>query len=443
MFDDQTRAASQVNLNELRRRASPAAAHDLNHAIQALNPLLRNLDAGDAATCRDPQTQPARASSTALGATAARRRAGRRDAGRAVRQPRHDVHARSPSVAGPYIQDSITERPAGARRGDPSRSRSSARSCANSERALPRAAARRQARCARAAPDLADAFEVGTPALQRSRRRSTSALTPTLRGAAALRRATRWSRSASSDLTSTRADRSTRRSRTSTPAQTVVQLRRRCGSATSPRCSARATATAPGSASSSSPRRRAPTTRAARRRRPANGGVRATRTTTCTPTRTRTPPRRASRKECEAGNETYVGRQDGHRQRPRQPGHDHDDDDEDRRSDGRRAATADDARSRARTAPARSPFTVGALVLVVVLRRRLLRLHQAHPVHARLPAQGRVRVGQLDPHELAGAHRRRQRRQGQDDRAPGRHERRRRDDGDRRQRACRSTRTRR
>ena len=52
------------------------------------------------------------------------------------------------------------------------------------------------------------------------------------------------------------------------PAQTHLQLRRRCCSATSPRCCPRATATAPGSGSSSSPRRRAPTTRAARPRRP-------------------------------------------------------------------------------------------------------------------------------------------------------------------------------
>ncbi len=42
------------------------------------------------------------------------------------------------------------------------------------------------------------------------------------------------------------------------------------------------------------------------------------RTTSCTPTRTRSPPRPGSRKTCEAGNEKFIPGKDGHRQRPRQ-----------------------------------------------------------------------------------------------------------------------------
>ena len=43
MFDEQTRAASQQQPDRVRQRASPAAAPDLNQAIQELNPLLLNL----------------------------------------------------------------------------------------------------------------------------------------------------------------------------------------------------------------------------------------------------------------------------------------------------------------------------------------------------------------------------------------------------------------
>ena len=48
---------------------------------------------------------------------------------------------------------------------------------------------------------------------------------------------------------------------------------------------------------------------------------------------------------------------------------------------------------RARTAPARARSWSALVVLVVVVHRRLLRLHQARPVHARLPRQGGLPVG--------------------------------------------------
>ena len=73
--------------------------------------------------------------------------------------------------------------------------------------------------------------------------------------------------------------------------------------------------------------------------------------------------------------------------------------------------------------------------------RRLLRLRQGHPVHRGLPPEGGVRDVQPDPAELAGADRRRQRRQGQVDRAPGGHRARRSSSWRSRTRACRSTRT--
>ena len=56
-------------------------------------------------------------------------------------------------------------------------------------------------------------------------------------------------------------------------------------------------------------------------------------------------------------------------------------------------------------------------------RRRLARLHEGHPVHARLPRQGDVRVGQLAAPQLAGADRGRRGRQGQEGRGQGGHRR--------------------
>ena len=64
--------------------------------------------------------------------------------------------------------------------------------------------------------------------------------------------------------------------------------------------------------------------------------------------------------------------------------------------------------------------------------RRVPRLHQGHPVHARVPAARRVRVGQLAAAQLAGADRRRRGRSREEGRGRGGRGRGR-DDGDRRQ----------
>ena len=69
--------------------------------------------------------------------------------------------------------------------------------------------------------------------------------------------------------------------------------------------------------------------------------------------------------------------------------------------------------------------------LLVIAIACLLRLHQAHPVQTRLPAQGPVQLGGEHPLEVAGAHRRRRRRQGHLDQARRQH--RPRDDGNRKQ----------
>ena len=84
----------------------------------------------------------------------------------------------------------------------------------------------------------------------------------------------------------------------------------------------------------------------------------------------------------------------------------------------------------------RSPLSVGLIVLADRRRRGLPRLHEGHPVHPRVPRQRGLRVGELDPDQLARADRRRQRRQGQVGRAQGGHQPRRRDDGDRRRGAA-------
>ena len=68
--------------------------------------------------------------------------------------------------------------------------------------------------------------------------------------------------------------------------------------------------------------------------------------------------------------------------------------------------------------------------------RDVLRLHQGHPVHERLPGQGAVRVGQLDPAQLAGPDRGRRGRQGQGRRGSGGLQRRRAGAGARRRRAA-------
>ena len=62
-----------------------------------------------------------------------------------------------------------------------------------------------------------------------------------------------------------------------------------------------------------------------------------------------------------------------------------------------RAADPDAPRIPRKDRTGASPFKVGAIVLASSCVGDVLRLHQARPVHARLPRQGRLPVGQLDP----------------------------------------------
>ena len=248
----------------------------------------------------DPRTQLPRLvpGARADGARSSRRSPRRRPP--LFAQPRHDVRARSPTSRGPHPG---------------SRSRTGRRRSTRPSRAFPQPAAVPGQHARRCSTSCGPACARCAPPRRRSPTRSRSARR-TLR---AVRRSTRASSPRSTSLErfaddplvalgvrrpdEHRADpQPDARVRSRRP--DGLQLRRRCGSATSRACSARATRTAPGSASSSSPRRRARTTRAARPRRRPTAPERAT--TTCTRTRTRTPPRPASRKECEAGNETYA-----------------------------------------------------------------------------------------------------------------------------------------
>ena len=132
-------------------------------------------------------------------------------------------------------------------------------------------------------------------------------------------------------------------------------------------------------------------------------------------------------RECEAGNEQLPARPDGHLQRPGHPAGPH----RGLRRGGRRVMARRGRRSapsveRLHRAHRRGPGR----------RRDVLRLHQGHPVHERLPGPGAVRVGELDPAQLAGPDRRRGGRQGQGRRGHGGLKRRRAGAGARRRRAA-------
>ena len=109
-------------------------------------------------------------------------------------------------------------------------------------------------------------------------------------------------------------------------------------------------------------------------------------------------------RECEAGNEPFLRRPDGDRPTSRARS---------RRGPRATRRTTSDGPPRTPHAQAleRLHRADGALILAALVH--VLRLHQGHPVHARLPGQGAVRVGELDPAQLAGADRGRRGRQGQ------------------------------
>ena len=109
MFDDETRAAAQSNLTGSATRFA-GRGHDLNPAIERAPPAAARPHPGRAEPVR-PARRGLRALLPRARAHRRDRRAGGRDAGRAVRQPRHDVRARCADVARPFIQDSITDGP--------------------------------------------------------------------------------------------------------------------------------------------------------------------------------------------------------------------------------------------------------------------------------------------------------------------------------------------
>ena len=274
---------------------------------------------------------------------------------------------------------------------------------------------------------------VGHPDAASARSPSTSRLEPLFK---ALRDASPSDplvdRSASSDLTET-ANVLEPDARLPHAGPDGLQLHRRCSSATPRACSARATRNGTWQRFIDHRHAAGPaTTRAARPPRRPTAACRR-RTTTCTPTRTRTPPRRASRDECEAGNERFIVGQAGHRQRARQPGAPRRDDDDEALM-ARPPRTATPPTRPAQGPHGREPVRGRRGRARRARRRRVLRLHQAHPVHARLPRQGGLpsrptRSAPNSPVRIAGVN------VGKvvKDRAQGRHQRRRRDDGDRRQ----------
>ena len=163
MFDDKTRAAMTTNLDGFGDAFAGRGA-SLNQAIAAFRPLLTRHHPRRAEPV-GPEHEP-----QALHRHARRHRrrgrAGRRGAGAAVREPRHDdggaARGRAPLHPGLDHQG-----PPVARRGDPVASRSCARSCANSEGLFREL--RPGVRALRtSAPVLADALEIGTPTLRRS-----------------------------------------------------------------------------------------------------------------------------------------------------------------------------------------------------------------------------------------------------------------------------------
>ena len=211
-------------------------------------------------------------------------------------------------------------------------------------------------------------------------------------------------------------------------------------------------------------RRAGPTTRASRRRRPPTGRrskkrssarARSSTTTTCTPTPIRTSAGPGQPRVCEAANETYekgkavlgnlpaasvanqreitsreenlFGQKYSGRtaQEPRhlhgqaEAGEEEDGAPRGRRNEPLRPALAPPRRHPGPRAQPHQPGPLRDRLPGDRDRRRVLRLHQAHPVQTRLPPERAVRQRDQHQTEVAGAHRRRQRRQGDRHQAPG------------------------
>ena len=269
MFDDDDARGDASEPARLRRRVRRPRRSRSTRRSARFRPLLRDI-VPVAQNLSAPRDRPARASS----ARSAQRRARSsrpvgRDAGRAVRQPRHDVRARCARSRGPFIQESITEGPATLDAGDPRLPASSARSCANTE-ACSASCSRARARCA--------TRRRTSRTRSRSARRRCAAPPPFNQPArAAARRArrrsptTRWSPRGLKRLTDDGRDAQARRSTYLAPAQTHVQLRRRLFRNVASLLSRGRHERHLAAVHHRRRRRRARTTRAARRPAPANG----------------------------------------------------------------------------------------------------------------------------------------------------------------------------
>ena len=304
MFDEETRDAIAVNTDGLRRRVRgprrvdqqrdrrlPAAA--ARHRPGRAEPVV----AGD---------QPAPLLRRA-GRRGGDRRAGGRGAGRAVRQPRHHVRraARGRAALHPGLDHRRRARRSTPRSG---RSRSSGRSCAT-----PRACS---ASCSRAPPRCG-------PRRRRSPTRSRSARAC----CRARRRSTAGSPRCSTSCRPSPRTRMVPRGLDATtatleslnptlaflaPAQTRLQL----PDAVVPQRLLAAQRRRPQRHLAALHHRRHAAGPEQRGRPVVGAGRRADRrTTTCTPTRTRTPRRPGQPRECEAGNEPFQRRPHGDRQR--------------------------------------------------------------------------------------------------------------------------------
>jgi phospholipid/cholesterol/gamma-HCH transport system substrate-binding protein len=161
-FDDRTRAASQSNLTEFGNGLA-GRGQDLNRAIEELNPLLTNL-VPVMQNLSDPQTRLGRLV-TSLGRTA-RVVAPSAETQAALFGNLDTTFRALANVSRPFLQDSITGGPPALERATkdfPKQRPFLANSEALFRELRPGVRALR-----RAAPDLSDALEVGTPTLKRS-----------------------------------------------------------------------------------------------------------------------------------------------------------------------------------------------------------------------------------------------------------------------------------
>ena len=416
MFDDKTRAASQSNLtgfgDALRRPRAGPQPRD-----RGARPAADQPRAGDAEPVR-----PADAACAPVPRARARPRATSRRSPR--RRPRCSATSTRPSraladVARPFLQDSISDGPAGARR---RRSRTFpqqrpflANSAALFRELRPGVRALRTA-----APDLADALEIGTPTLQALGRRSTSSLEPAFEALERFAEDPLVTARRAATSTSTVTHPRRRRSRYLTPAQTVCNyvtlwFRNVVEPAQRGRRERHLAAL-----HHHRHARRGPNNEGGPSSAPANGASRARRTTTCTPTRTRTPPRRASRRSARPATSPTSSARQVIGNVPGNQGTNHREDDAAALMLGRRTVRR---RARAAQGPhGREPRSRSALVVLVVACigvyfgfTKDIPFTHGFRLKAVFQSANSIRD------ELAGADRRRQRRQGHEDRAQARH----------------------